>query len=237
MIKLKTKNQEPKEIEIDRIRHRIAIGRNTPYFTMVCSLYVPKIKMFENSKNINQNSREKKSVIHIDNETTRLDFFILPKFMDLIKFMNTSVGILYFLGDITTFDPTKNGEFKQIITKNSKYKTFKLGEWHILVKEVVEENMKIREPKLSKNYSLLLHYTNQYEYVFNRSFTYPNEKPISLGDKFIEDYCGVSISKSFETPVDRFQQKLKDKYVGDIYPDLLIGAYIKNVSIKNSGKI
>ena len=46
------------------------------------------------------------------------------------------------------------------------------------VKEVVEANMKIREPKLSDNYLLLLHYPNQYEYVFNRTFAYPNTKPM-----------------------------------------------------------
>ncbi|MGL5639131.1 MAG: hypothetical protein ACRCW7_07285 [Cetobacterium sp.] len=228
LIKLKRKAEE--EIEIDQIRHKVAIGRNTPYFTMICSLYVPKIKEFKECKNITPNNRKTKSVFDIDNETTRLDFFILPKFIDLVKFMNTVVGMLYYFGDITTFDPTKNGDFKTIMTKNLEYKTFKLGEWSILVKEVVEENMKKREPELANKFSLLLHYPNQYEYVFNRSFAYPNQKPMTLGEKFGEDYYGFSIRKSFETPVDRYKQKLEKKIFGDIYPYLLIGAYKKKVN-------
>lgn len=144
--------------------------------------------------------------------------------------MNTAVGMLYYFGDITTFDPTKNGDFKTIMTKNLEYKTFKLGEWSVLVKEVVEENMKKREPELINKLSLLLHYPNQYEYVFNRSLAYPNQKPMTLGEKFVEDYYGFSIRKSFETPVDRYKQKLEKKIFGEIYPYLLIGAYKKKVN-------
>lgn len=226
LIRLKRKEQD--EIEIEQIRHKIAIGRNTPYFSMVCSLYIPKRKEFENCKNITSNNRKSKVVIDVDNQTTRLDFFILPRHMDVQKFMDTAVGLLYYFGDITTFDPTKNGEFKTIIPKNLKYKTFKLDEWYVLVKEVVEENMKIREPKLSDNYSLLLHYPNQFEYVFNRTFAYPNTKPMPLGEKFMEDYYGVSIRQFFETPVDRYKERIEKESQGDIYPYLLIGTYKKN---------
>lgn len=88
----------------------------------------------------------------------------------------------------------------------------------------------IREPKLSDNYSLLLHYPNQFEYVFNRTFAYPNTKPMPLGEKFMEDYYGISIRQFFETPVDRYKERIEKESQGDIYPYLLIGAYKKNKS-------
>ncbi|MGL5725981.1 hypothetical protein [Cetobacterium sp.] len=220
---IRFKRKEETEIELDHLRHPIAIGRNTPYFTMICSLYIPETKKFENCKNITSNDKKKKQIIEVGQETTRLDFFILPSYMDVNRFMNTAVGLLYYFGDITAFDPNKNGEFKPIMTKDLKYKTCKLGKWYVLVKEIIEENMKSREPKLSSNYSLLLHYPNQFEYIFNRSFAYPNTTPISLGEKFTEDYYGFSLRRSFKTPAAQHQKEIN----GDIYPYLLIGAYKK----------
>lgn len=38
--------------------------------------------------------------------------------------MNMAVGMLYYFGDITTFDPTKNGEFLEYLVQKNRWKSF-----------------------------------------------------------------------------------------------------------------
>lgn len=171
-------NSKDGEVRIP-LYHYGSIKENAPFAFPICSLYIPsklqtKTKFLGNCKK-NENDNLYVDIIdYIQNLSTRIDFFVLPKNFTIDQLKETHSYIFYLYADIDIFN-TGDGNFVPLSNK-IKLLPFSIGGHDILLRLVYEPNDMFRE--VNNTFSLAITEPNNiYEKLFDREIItyYPND--------------------------------------------------------------
>ena len=118
------------------------------------------------------------------NKAARVDIFILPRGISFDQFLNMTVSVSYFMADISMFDKSVNGEFRELpaspFGSDVQFVSVKVGQHEFFARILYTD--KTREP-LNETYSILFHDPNDaYEMLVDRKIGYPTSGQIEVRD-------------------------------------------------------
>ncbi|QKY70294.1 hypothetical protein [Lentibacillus sp. CBA3610] len=167
------------------VRHNGTINAEQIFAFPLCSLYIPSSFNLANGQNINRVKKYETSLINLQkNKAARIDIFILPSGISFDQFLNMTVSVSYFMADISMFDKSVNGEFRELPVSpfgpDVQFVSVKVGQHEFFARILYTD--KTREP-LNDTYSILLHDPNDaYEMLVNRKIGYPTSDQVEMRD-------------------------------------------------------
>jgi hypothetical protein len=163
-------------------RHTGIISMEEIYMFPICSFYIPQnISHYDFSKYLNHNNEFIVSLS--DDNSARVDIFILPRFITFSDYMNNfSHSAIELVSDITLFDKSINCALYNLpIDSQDKMilNSFMINSYSIISRIIYTDTT--REGNLIKYFSVLFHDPNNViDRIMNRRYLFPktsNDNP------------------------------------------------------------
>ncbi|MHB1688744.1 MAG: hypothetical protein ACYCVH_15430 [Ignavibacteriaceae bacterium] len=196
-IQLPVINFKSNNDKIATFRHTGNVNQKDIFLLPICSIYIPSYFSNVDLPSLNEDNSH---IVKLDSEThSRIDFFVLPKFIDIKRFFNDfAISIFYLTADITIFNKYLNAEFNPLPVKsddNVKFIPLNLSGWDVLLRILYTNET--REPFLIGKYSILFNDpSDSISMLLNRKLVYQDiSNPKSLEWSTVSERHNSDITK------------------------------------------